>query len=230
MESPPERAHPIKVYAVAPFEPVRVGLRDGFGSRAPDMEFIGDCSTLVEMVADSRFANADVLVVDAATLNSGSTPAYGPLMQKLPSLKVLFIGSPAEASAISADTLRWVIRLNTVGFLYRDGTIDRVIDGVRLIASGALVCEAEVMQRVLAELTRPAGMKARHANEQLSEREEEVLRLVAEGLSNKEIARRLYVSEGTVKAHVSHIMVKLGLERRTELVRYALSKGLTFAA
>ncbi len=60
----------------------------------------------------------------------------------------------------------------------------------------------------------------------LSEREVEVLQLVAQGRSNREIARELFLSEGTVKIHVSHIMSKLALDRRTELVRYALSKGL----
>jgi DNA-binding NarL/FixJ family response regulator len=230
MESPRESANPIRVFTVAPFEPVRVGLRDGFASRAGDIEFIGDCSTLTEMLSDSRYGEADVLVVDAATLNPASAQAYGPLMAQLPSLKVLFIGSPVEASSISADTLRWVIRLNTVGFLYRDGTIDRVIEAVRLLASGAFVCETEVMQRILTELARPAGLEARQVSDNLSERDQEVLRLVANGLANKEIARRLYLSEGTVKAHVSHIMTKLGLERRTELVRYALSNGVDLAA
>ena len=230
MESPRDYKASIRVYTVAPFEPVRVGLRDGFASNACDIELIGDSGSLLEMIADDRFAQADVLVVDAATLNPASTPAYPPLLEKLPSLRVLFIGSPAEAGAISAETLRWVIRLNTVGFLYRDGTIDRVIEAVRLLASGAFVCESEVMQRILIELARPASLPVRRMSDHLSDREAEVLKLVATGLPNKEIARRLYLSEGTVKAHVSHIMTKLGLERRTELVRYALSHGLELAA
>jgi DNA-binding NarL/FixJ family response regulator len=174
-----------------------------------------------------------VLLVDASALGAGNAGVYASIQDRLPELKVLFIGTAAEAASFSVETLRVVTRLSTVGFLYRDGTIDRVIDGVRLVASGAFVCETDVMRALLSDLATRGSKAVREAPApvpELSAREREVLALVASGLSNREIGSRLYVSEGTVKAHVSHVMSKLGLERRTELVRFAMSRGLDAAA
>jgi DNA-binding NarL/FixJ family response regulator len=100
---------------------------------------------------------------------------------------------------------------------------------VRLVASGTFVCETDLIRHILTRLTQWASYSADDAGrngQQLSEREKEVLTLVARGQANKEIAQELFLSEGTVKAHVSHIMAKLAVDRRTDLVRYALSTGL----
>lgn len=226
---------PIRVFLVAPFEPVRVGLRGTFQAADGYVQVVGDSSSLAELLGHPRFPDVDVLIVDAAVLNHSAGPDHphipGHFTSLKTSLKVLFIGSPAEAANISAETLRWVVKLDAVGFLYRDGTIGRVVEAVKLLASGAFLCEREVVHKLfdaIVSATSPASTA--RADDLLSEREVEVLALVARGLSNREIATQLFLSEGTIKAHISHIMAKLGAERRTELVRYAVSRGLDVAA
>ncbi len=111
--------------------------------------------------------------------------------------------------------------------LLKDGSTDRLIEAIRLIAAGTFVCEMDVIRHILTRLSQWASYNEQQDSMgQLSGREVEVLQHVAQGRSNREIAQDLFLSEGTVKIHVSHIMSKLGLDRRTELVRYALSKGL----
>jgi DNA-binding NarL/FixJ family response regulator len=142
---------------------------------------------------------------------------------------VLFLGTPEDARAIRPEDIPTYMKLHTVGFMLKDGPTSRIIDGVRLVASGTFVCETELIRHILTRLTQWASYSTDETNRngrQLSERETEVLTLVARGQSNKEIAQELFLSEGTVKAHVSHIMAKLAVDRRTDLVRYALSTGL----
>ena len=119
------------------------------------------------------------------------------------------------------------MRLNTVGFVLKDGPISRLEDAIRLLAAGTFVCETELIRHILTRLSQWATYSDEARNgEQLSIRESEVLTLVTRGSSNKQIAHELFLSEGTVKAHVSHIMNKLSVDRRTDLVRHALTKGL----
>jgi DNA-binding NarL/FixJ family response regulator len=115
--------------------------------------------------------------------------------------------------------------MGTVGFLYKTGPVDRIIEAVRMIACGSFVCETDLIRRILTRLARWADEPEEARAENLSEREMEVLALVALGRSNKEISRELFVAEGTIKAHISHIMAKLRVERRTDLARHALTSG-----
>jgi DNA-binding NarL/FixJ family response regulator len=121
------------------------------------------------------------------------------------------------------------LRAGASGFLLKDVTAERLFDAVRVIAGGEALLAPAVTRRLIGEFTRmrpvpdalaPAAMVT------LTPRETEVLRLVAEGMSNPEIARRLVVTEETVKTHVSHILAKLGLRDRTQAVIAAYESGL----
>jgi len=216
----------IKVAVVAAFEPLRLGLVGTIAS-VPDMEIIGEASSLSEIVAKSSFREADVIVVDSDVVQGVGRASYSQINEWLPALKVLFLGTREDARNLSPDDIPAYMRLNTVGFMMKDGPTARLLEGIRLVASGTFVCETELIRHVLTRLTQWATYSEDGRNgQQLSDRETEVLTLVARGFSNKEIAQELFLSEGTVKAHVSHIMSKLALDRRTDLVRYALSTGL----
>ena len=220
----------VKVLTVVSFEPLFVGIRDAITS-APDLEIVASLNTLEEMVAHEAFPDADVIVVDAEVMGGAGSATYQKLLEWLPAMKVLFLGSWEDAKAISPEDLPVYMSLQNVGFIVRDGSTDHLLDAVRLVAAGTFVCEIDVIRRILTRLTKYAyelDPEGTHRNS-LSERETEVLALVARGLSNKEVAVELFLSEGTVKSHVSRIMTKLGAERRTELVRYAISKGLVDA-
>jgi DNA-binding NarL/FixJ family response regulator len=120
------------------------------------------------------------------------------------------------------------MRLHTLGFLMKDGPVARMFDAIRLVNSGTFVCETNLIRHILVRLAQAAAYSAEHDGngQNLSDREMEVLTLVTKGMSNREVAQDLFLSEGTVKAHVSHIMGKLNVERRTDLVRHALTTGL----
>ncbi len=217
----------IKVCVVAPFEPLRLGLVGTIGDAA-DMEVVGEATGLTDLVTKAAFREADVLVVDSGSVTGANQQLYAQVNEWLPALKVVFLGTQEDARDLSPDQIPSYMRLDTVGFLMKDGPTSRLLDAIRLVAAGTFVCETELIRHILTRLTQWASYSAEEPtrNGQLSERETEVLSLVARGYSNKEIAHELFLSEGTVKAHVSHIMAKLGCDRRTDLVRYALSTGL----
>lgn len=216
----------IKVCLVAPFEPLRFGLAAAING-APDMEIIDEVSTLPELVTRSSFRDADVLVVDGDALTGTvGRVVYTQVNEWLPALKVLFLGSRDGVHNVVPDDIPAYMRLNTVGFIMKDGLSSRLLESIRLVASGTFVCETELIRYILTRAMRWGTYSDDGRGQQLAERETEVLSLVARGASNKQIARELFLSEGTVKSHVSRIMTKLSVERRTELVHYAISNGL----
>ena len=215
----------ISVFVVADFEPLRLGLLEAVG-RAPDLSLVGSAETIKEMIRDGGVQNADVIVIDVPALSRADMPnVYRGVSEWFPALKVLFLGSIEDGLAISPEDVPAYMSMGTVGFIYKTGGIERLLDATRVIAGGGFVCETEVIRRILTKLINWTKDPTA-TNGELSAREVEVLNLVARGRANKEIALELFVSEGTVKAHVSHIMSKLGVERRVELVRYALTSGL----
>jgi DNA-binding NarL/FixJ family response regulator len=121
------------------------------------------------------------------------------------------------------------LRAGASGFLLKDVTAERLFDAVRVIAAGEALLAPAVTRRLISEFTRMrpvSGTPPSAVLGTLTPRETEVLRLVAEGMSNPEIARRLVVTEETVKTHVSHILAKLGLRDRTQVVVAAYESGL----
>ena len=121
------------------------------------------------------------------------------------------------------------LRAGASGFLLKDVTAERLFDAVRVIAAGEALLAPAVTRRLISEFTRMrpvSGTLPSAVLGTLTPRETEVLRLVAEGMSNPEIARRLVVTEETVKTHVSHILAKLGLRDRTQVVVAAYESGL----
>ena len=216
----------LRVYVVAMFEPLHAGLASAI-SEAADMKLAGAASSLDEMASDDAYREADVIVMDVQAINRSQVPLfYQRIGEWMPSMKMLFLGTELDARAISPDDIPTYMGLHTIGFIQMEGSVDRLLQAIRLVASGSFVCESEVIKRILTRLSQWASYSGSDGSDQLSERELEVLALVARGRSNKEIAQDLFLSEGTVKVHVNHIMTKLGLERRTELVRFAITKGL----
>lgn len=217
----------IRVCVIAAFEPLRLGLVKTLAT-AGDIDIIGEATSLGDLVTNPNIREADVFVVDVDVLaEGGGTAAVGNLNEWLPALKVLFLGNQEDARVISPDDLPMYMRLNTVGFLFREGSTSRLVQAVRLISQGTFIIESEVIKRILVRLMEWASITdATQTAYNLTERELAVLTRIAQGASNKEIAQETFLSEGTVKAHVSHIMTKLRIDRRTDLVRFALGKGL----
>lgn len=221
-------ASDITVYLVADFEPLRIGISTAIKSE-PGVTLIGIAKSMGEMADDHIFREADVIVADVETINQAD---LGQLYQKIgewiPGMNVLFLGSDMDGRAIRPEQIPAYMSMKTVGFVLKSGSSERLAAAIRLVAAGAFICEMDIIRHILTRLNQWANepQAAPPAVGQLSVRETEVLSLVAQGRSNKEIAQELFLSEGTVKIHVSHIMTKLDIDRRTELVRFALATGL----
>jgi DNA-binding NarL/FixJ family response regulator len=218
----------LRVYVVAEFEAARIGLGSIIDAQT-DMAKVGEAPTLGAMAASRGFERADVLLVDVKALNRANLDdlkAHFPAWT--PTARILFFGSEQDARGVNAQDLPACLAFDAVGFLLMDAPGDRIVGALRLVGQGKFVCECEmeVLRGFLTALEAWAGETAHDDASPLSGRELDVLRLVAQGLSNRGIAEQLFLSEGTVKIHISRIMTKLDLERRTELVRYALARGL----
>ena len=217
----------VRVYLVADFEPLRLGLARTI-ENDPGLDLLAAAVSFDALADDDRFRDCDVIVADVDTFNRADLPLlYRKIGEWMPALKVLFLGSESDGRSIRPENIPAYMSLAAIGFLHKNGSTERLVDGIRLVAAGAFVCETEVIRHVLTHLNRWANADAHPQVGQLSERETEVLALVAQGRSNREIATELFLSEGTVKIHVSHIMTKLDIDRRTELVRFAIASGLT---
>ncbi len=217
----------VRVYLVIEFEPLRLGLAR-IVNADPGMTVVQSVGSLAKVTQDDLYREADVIVADASLLRTSEARAevYLQMREWLPGMRVLFLGTDEDARTIRPENLPLYLSLETVGFVLKNGPSERLLQAVRMIAQGAFVCESNVIRHILTRLNHWANEDPVAPVNGLSGREAEVLALVAKGKSNREIAQELFLSEGTVKIHVSHIMAKLDVERRTGLVRFALASGL----
>ncbi len=203
-------------------------VRDGFASlleTQPDFTVVGTASDGVEGVLICRERRPDVVVMDVRMPGMDGIEATSQL-----------IGSGADGPRIliltTFDLDEYVydaLRAGASGFLLKDVTAERLFDAVRVIAAGDALLAPAITRRLISEfahLRHTPDAPSAAALAALTPRETEVLRLVAEGLSNQEIAARLVVTEETVKTHVSRVLSKLGLRDRTQAVVTAYESGL----
>jgi DNA-binding NarL/FixJ family response regulator len=203
-------------------------VRAGFAAlldTQPDFTVLGIASDGDEAVRVCRELRPDVVLMDVRMPSLDGIEATRQLAgPDGPGPRVLIL-TTFDLDEYVFDALR----AGASGFLLKDVTAERLFDAVRVIAAGEALLAPAVTRRLIGEFTRlrpvPDAL-APTAMVTLTRRETEVLRLVAEGMSNPEIARRLVVTEETVKTHVSHILAKLGLRDRTQAVVAAYESGL----
>ena len=196
-------------------------MRQGFAmilSAQPDMEVVGEAGTGTAAVEQARKLNPDVIMMDIQMPGMDGIAAT----RQLRDSKVLILTTFG-----SQEHVAHALRAGASGFLLKDSTPEQLVHAVRVIASGdALLDPAitrELIKRALPSLTEPA-VPPRF--DSLSDRETQVLRLLAQGMSNAEIAGTLVVTEATVKTHVSRLLTKLGLRDRVQAVVAAYQHGL----
>jgi DNA-binding NarL/FixJ family response regulator len=215
---------PIRLLIVDDQVLVRTGFRMILEAE-PDLEIVGEAANGEEAVAEARRLRPDVVLMDIRMPRMDGVEATRQLATRdADGLRVLILTTfDLDEYVLEA------LRAGASGFLLKDVPPEDLIDAIRVVADGDALIAPSVTRRLLdrfAELSPPAERTAPAGMNQLTEREVEVLRQMARGLSNAEIAGELYVSETTVKTHVGRVLMKLGLRDRVQAVVLAYESGL----
>jgi len=196
---------------------VRQGLKM-FLSLDPDLEVIGEANNGAEALELSGRLQPDVVLMDLLMPVMDGITAIGKIRHQHPDIEVLALTSVLEdASVVGA------VKAGAIGYLLKDTQADELRRAIKAAAEGQVQLAPQAAARLLREVRTP------EAPEPLTDRETEVLTLLASGRANKEIARDLQIGEKTVKTHVSNILGKLGVQSRTQAALYAVRTGLVAA-
>jgi NarL family two-component system response regulator LiaR len=198
---------------------VRDGLR-ALIETEPGMEVAGEARDGMEAVAQARHLHPDVILLDLVMPRQDGIAAIRDIKQEDPAARILVLTSFAEDEKVFP-----AIKAGALGYLLKDSSPQQLLEAIRDVHRGESSLHPTIARKLIGELHRPpAGLPP--ASEPLTAREMEVLRLVAKGLSNPEIAGALTIGERTVRTHVSNILGKLHLANRTQAALYALREGL----
>ena len=193
---------------------VRQGLRLLF-KVDPELEVVGEAANGAEAVRLARQLRPDVVLMDLVMPEMDGIAATRAIRGELAETEVLALTSVLEdASVVGA------VRAGAIGYLLKDTHADELRRAIKAAAAGQVQLAPEAAARLLREVRAPESPEA------LTEREVDVLRLLARGLANKEIARDLGIGEATVKSHVKHLLAKLGVQSRTQAALHAVRIGL----
>jgi len=202
-------------------------VREGFSvllNAQPDIEVVGqavDGGEAVQKVAELR---PDVVLMDVRMPVLNGLEATRQIMNDPESTTKVLVLTTFDLDEYVFEALQ----LGASGFLLKDASANQLAEAVRIVASGEALLAPSITKRLISEFSRmgPPRQPNRKRLEDLTERETEVLALIAQGLSNGEIAMQLVVAEQTVKTHVGRILVKLGLRDRTQAAIFAFQSGL----
>ncbi len=198
---------------------VRQGLRMFLGSD-PELEIVGEARNGAEAVALVRELQPDVVLMDLLMPVMDGITAIAAIRRQTPGTEVVALTSVLEdASVVDA------VRAGAIGYLLKDTEAHDLRRAIKAAAAGQVQLSPQAATRLLREVRTPEKI-----TEPLTGREEAVLRLLAQGQSNKEISQALNIAEQTVKTHVSHILDKLGVPSRTQAALYAIRSGLVSAS
>jgi NarL family two-component system response regulator LiaR len=183
------------------------------------MELLGEAADGEETVRLAKALRPDVILLDLMMPRKDGLAAIRDLKEQNGDVRVLVLTSFADD-----DKVFGAIKTGALGYLLKDSAPQEVLRAIREVARGEASLHPTIARKLIRELNQPAPLPA--AEEPLTEREIEILRSVAQGLSNQEIANRFVISERTVRTHVSSILAKLHLASRTQAALYALREGI----
>ena len=209
---------PIRILIADDHAIVRRGLRTLITSQS-DMELVGEAVNGLEAVLQSRTLEPDVILMDMVMPRQDGASAIREIKKENPHARILVLTSFAED-----DKIFPAIKSGALGYLLKDAETDQLLQAIRDVNSGKFSLDPNVALRVVRELTHTSDLPP--TADPLTERELEVLQLVAQGLTNQEIAEQLVLGERTVGNHISSILSKLHLANRTQAALYALREGI----
>jgi len=209
----------IRVVLVDDHSVVREGLRMFLG-RDPELMVVGEAANGEEAIHVARQLHPDVVLMDLLMPVLDGIAATATIRKELPDIEVI-----ALTSVLESATVVGAVKAGAIGYLLKDTQAPDLRRAIKAAASG----QVQLSPQASAYLMREVQDRTNETAEQLTERETEVLRLLSQGQSNKEIASHLQIVEDTVKTHIRHILAKLGVQSRTQAVLYAIRYGLVSA-
>lgn len=207
----------IRVLVVDDHAVVRAGIRRVLDAEG-DIETVGEAATAERAVFEALESRPDVVLMDVVMPGKSGIEGLPALLNAVPDARVLMLSMQDDPRYV-----REAFEAGARGYVLKDAADTDVVDAVRAVAAGERYVHPTLGARLVAA---ESEERKRAASDPLSEREREVLRLLALGHTNQEIAALLYISVRTAETHRAHVMQKLGLSSRAELVRYALDHGL----
>ncbi len=211
----------LRVLIVDDHEVVRLGLRTLLSNQA-DILVVDEATSAQEAVEKSTQHHPDVVVMDIRMPGKNGIEACKEIREHLPAVKVIMLTSYAED-----EMLFDAIGAGAAGYVLKQGGGDDLVRAIRRVGQGEALLDPAVTQRVLARVRQATRQEQAAAFADLTEQELRVLGLVSEGHTNKEIAKALFLGEGTVRNYVSSILSKLGLTNRAEAAAYAVRHDLS---
>jgi two-component system response regulator DevR len=202
----------IRVFLLDDHEIVRRGLADLLQSEV-GITVVGEAGTAAEALARIPAARPDVAVLDARLPDGSGIDVCRDIRSSMPEVRCLILTSYDDNDAVFA-----AVMAGAAGYLLKEIRGSSLVDGIRQVAAGNSLLDPGVTERLLARLRDGEPEDAKLAS--LSEREREILGLITEGLTNRQIGERLFLAEKTVKNYVSGLLAKLGMQRRTQAAVY----------
>jgi len=212
-------AETIKVLITDDHPVVRKGLSAFLVAKAAGIEVVGEAVNGKESVERAKELKPDVILMDLLMPEMNGIEAIKQIKEDIPDAKILVMTSFATDEMVFP-----AIKAGALGYLLKDSDPDELIDAIRRIHQGEPTLHPKIAQKVLMEISNPATKTP--SEDPLTDRELEVLKSIARGMSNQEIGIALSISETTVRTHVSRILSKLHLASRTQAALYALKEGL----
>lgn len=210
---------PIRILIADDHAVVREGL-NSLISMKPDMSVVGEAADGLDVVHKARELQPDIILMDMVMPRQSGMQAIQQLKQENNPARILVLSSFAEDEQIFP-----AIKAGALGYLLKDSSPRELIRAIRNVHSGQSSLHPTIARKLIGELSE-SSMEQPTAADSLTGREIDVLKLVARGYSNQEIAGKLFVSDRTVGKHVSNILEKLHLANRTQAALYALREGL----
>lgn len=210
---------PIRVLIADDHAILREGIR-ALLKLAPDIEVVGEAADGVEAIEQCRRLQPDVVLMDVAMPGLGGLEATLAIRGELPATRILVLTQHEDREYVAR-----FLKAGVSGYVLKKAAGSELAAAIRSAQKGGLVLDPAVARDALAE-SAPAAGSADDLYESLTDREKQVLKLVAEGNSNKEVAQLLGISVKTAMSHREHVMEKLALHSRTDLIKFALKQGV----
>jgi NarL family two-component system response regulator LiaR len=218
MTTHPPPSHSIRVLIADDHAVVREGLRTLINTE-PGMAVIGEASDGREAIQHCLSLQPDVILLDMVMPHKSGLEVIDEVRRENPHARILVLTSFA-----SDDVVFPAIKSGALGYLLKNSSPQRLLHAIRDVYRGEPSMSPAIAKKLMLEMQRPSELPP--TEDPLTTREVEVLRLLAQGLTNQEIAAQLVIGEGTVRTHVSNILSKLHLANRTQAALYALREGL----